>query len=204
MLTNQDWLITDAGEAINCTNTIQEDFVEQSYRLYRFLTDLEDILTNIEGDRDRLKAIRPLARKLLNNNPWLLTEYEAPDPELGWSVTMLYDEPDFPLTVQTVAWLPGQVSPIHNHGTWGLVALISGQEKNTFWQETDPSNFTSNIKQVGELILNPGDIISFLPNTIHHVKALGDEATISFNLYGETDYEQRFEFDSVNSTKTNF
>ena len=30
MLTNQDWLITDAGEAINCTNTIQEDFVEQS------------------------------------------------------------------------------------------------------------------------------------------------------------------------------
>ena len=204
MLTNQDWLITDAGEAINCTNTIQEDFVEQSYRLYRFLTDLEDILTNIEGDRDRLKAIRPLARKLLNNNPWLLTEYEAPDPELGWSVTILYDEPDFPLTVQTVAWLPGQVSPIHNHGTWGLVALISGQEKNTFWQETDPSNFTSNIKQVGELILNPGDIISFLPNTIHHVKALGDEATISFNLYGETDYEQRFEFDSVNSTKTNF
>ena len=204
MLTNQDWLITDAGEAINCTNTIQEDFVEQSYRLYRFLTDLEDILTNVEGDRDRLKAIRPLVRKLLNNNPWLLTEYEAPDPELGWSVTMLYDEPDFPLTVQTVAWLPGQVSPIHNHGTWGLVALISGQEKNTFWQETDPSNFTSNIKQVGELILNPGDIIGFLPNTIHHVKALGDEATISFNLYGETDYEQRFEFDLVNSTKTNF
>ncbi len=204
MLTNQDWLITDAGEAINCTNTIQEDFVEQSYRLYRFLTDLEDILTNIEGDRDRLKAIRPLVRKLLGNNPWLLTEYEAPDPELGWSVTMLYDEPDFPLTVQTVAWLPGQVSPIHNHGTWGLVALISGQEKNTFWQETDPSNFTSNIKQVGELTLNPGDIIGFLPNTIHHVKALGDEATISFNLYGETDYEQRFEFDSVNSTKTNF
>ena len=204
MLTNQDWLITDAGEAINCTNTIQEDFVEQSYRLYRFLTDLEDILTNVEDDRDRLKAIRPFVRKLLNNNPWLLTEYEAPDPELGWSVTILYDEPDFPLTVQTVAWLPGQVSPIHNHGTWGLVALISGQEKNTFWQETDPSNFTSNIKQVGELILNPGDIIGFLPNTIHHVKALGDEATISFNLYGETDYEQRFEFDLVNSTKTNF
>ena len=204
MLTNQDWLITDAGEAINCTNAIQEDFVEQSYRLYRFLTDLEDILTNVEDDRDRLKAIRPFVRKLLNNNPWLLTEYEAPDPELGWSVTILYDEPDFPLTVQTVAWLPGQVSPIHNHGTWGLVALISGQEKNTFWQETDPSNFTSNIKQVGELILNPGDIIGFLPNTIHHVKALGDEATISFNLYGETDYEQRFEFDLVNSTKTNF
>jgi predicted metal-dependent enzyme (double-stranded beta helix superfamily) len=203
-MTNRDWLITEPGEAINCANAIQEDFTEQSYRLYRFLTDLEDILTTIEGDRLRLDAIRPLVRQLLNNNPWLLTEYSPPDPELGWSVTMLYDEPSFPLTVQSVVWLPGQISPIHNHGTWGLVALISGQEKNTLWQEIYQSNSISEIKQVGELILNPGDIISFLPNTIHHVEALGNEPSISFNLYGETDYEQRFEFDPVSSTKTIF
>lgn len=204
MLTNQDWLITDAGETINCSNAIQEDFVEESYRLYRFLTDLETILTTIEGDRDRLEAIRPLVRKLLNNNPWLLTEYEPPDPELGWSVIMLYDEPDFPLTVQTVAWLPGQVSPIHNHGTWGIVALINGQEKNTLWQEIDQAQPTSNIKKIGELILEPGDIISFLSNTIHQIEALGNEPTVSFNLYGETDYEQRFEFDPLNAIKTIF
>ena len=203
-MTNRDWLITEPGEAINCANAIQEDFTEQSYRLYRFLTDLEDILTTIEGDRLRLDAIRPLVRQLLNNNPWLLTEYSPPDPELGWSVTMLYDEPSFPLTVQSVVWLPGQISPIHNHGTWGLVALISGQEKNTLWQEIYQSNSISEIKQVGELILNPGDIISFLPNTIHHVEALGNEPSISFNLYGETDYEQRFEFDPLSSTKTIF
>ncbi len=203
-MTNRDWLITEPGEAINCANAIQEDFTEQSYRLYRFLTDLEDILTTIEGDRLRLDAIRPLVRQLLNNNPWLLTEHSPPDPELGWSVTMLYDEPSFPLTVQSVVWLPGQISPIHNHGTWGLVALISGQEKNTLWQEIYQSNSISEIKQVGELILNPGDIISFLPNTIHHVEALGNEPSISFNLYGETDYEQRFEFDPVSSTKTIF
>ena len=203
-MTNRDWLITEPGEAINCANAIQEDFTEQSYRLYRFLTDLEDILTTIEGDRLRLDAIRPLVRQLLNNNPWLLTEYSPPDPELGWSVTMLYDEPSFPLTVQSVVWLPGQISPIHNHGTWGLVALISGQEKNTLWQEIYQSNSISEIKQVGELILNPGDIISFLPNTIHHVEALGNEPSVSFNLYGETDYEQRFEFDPVSSTKTIF
>jgi predicted metal-dependent enzyme (double-stranded beta helix superfamily) len=36
-------------------------------------------------------------------------------------------------TVQTVAWLPGTVSPILHHAIWGVVALISGEEKNTLW-----------------------------------------------------------------------
>jgi predicted metal-dependent enzyme (double-stranded beta helix superfamily) len=39
---------------------------------------------------------------------------------------------------------------------------------------------------------------------IHRVEALGDEPTISFNLYGETNYEQRFEFDPVNCTAKTF
>jgi predicted metal-dependent enzyme (double-stranded beta helix superfamily) len=168
------------------------------------LTDLEDILKQENSDRRRLEAIMPLVRKLLNNNTWLLTDYDLPDPDLGWSVTTLYDEPDFPLTVQTVAWSPGQISPIHNHGTWGLVALISGQEKNIFWQENHPSDSTLEIEMVGELVISPGDIISFLPNTIHQIEALGEEPTVSFNLYGETDYERRFEFDPVHSTKTIF
>jgi hypothetical protein len=41
----------------------------------------------------------------------------------------LYQEDNFPITIQMVAWLPGNISPIHNHGTWGLVAVVSGQEK---------------------------------------------------------------------------
>lgn len=203
MLTHQEWLITDTGKIIDCTAPIQNEWVEESYRLYRFLTDVEDILTTIADNSERLSVIRPLVRKLLNNNPWLLTEYAPADPELGWAVTTLYDEPNFPLTVQTVAWFPGQVSPIHNHGTWGLVALISGQEKNIIWQE-NPSGSTAKIQPVGELILNPGDIITFLPTAIHHIEALGMEPTVSFNLYGETDYEQRFEFDPVSSIKKIF
>jgi predicted metal-dependent enzyme (double-stranded beta helix superfamily) len=201
---NQDWLINESGEAQSYQ--IQEDteLIADSYRLYRFLTDLEDILKQENSDRRRLEAIMPLVRKLLNNNAWLLTDYDLPDPDLGWSVTTLYDEPDFPLTVQTVAWSLGQISPIHNHGTWGLVALISGQEKNIFWQEKHQSDSTLEIEMVGELVINPGDIISFLPNTIHHIEALGEEPTVSFNLYGETDYETRFEFDPVHSTKTIF
>lgn len=64
------------------------------------------------------------------------------------------------MTVQTVAWLPGRVSPIHNHATWGVVALISGEEKNKLWRRTDNQG---GIEKAGEIILTPGEIISLMP-----------------------------------------
>lgn len=190
-MAEQDWLVTDEGQHINVTQPSSGQRFSQPYRLYRFLTDLEDILTKVPGDRARLELIRPLVRHLLTNSEWLQMNFSLPDPDTGWSVVMLYDEPDFEITVQTVAWAPAMVSPVHNHGTWGIVALLYGQEKNTFWQRSAAHK----ISRAGELLLEPGDILSFLPNAIHHIEALGDEPAVSFNLYGKTDYEQRFEFD---------
>ena len=174
------------------------------YRLFRFLTDLEDIVINIPDDCERLKAIAPLVRNLLTSSYWLQLEYLEPNPKVGWSVKTLYKEPDYPLTVQTVAWLPGHASKIHNHATWGVVALISGQEKNKFWRRAPSAEFPDRLELVGEQILEPGEIITFMPDAIHSVEAMGDEPTISFNLYGKTNYKQRYQFDIVNGTATNF
>ncbi|MBW4674823.1 MAG: cupin [Desmonostoc geniculatum HA4340-LM1] len=199
---SQDWLVADDGKYEAWAKlAVNLELSTSQYRLYRFLTDLEDILHKFQSDRYRLQAICPLVRRLLTSSTWLQGEYLEPDPQTGWSVLTLYDEPDFPLTVQTVAWLPGRVSPIHNHATWGIVALISGEEKNTLWRRTDNHG---GIEKVGEIILTPGEIISLMPDAIHSIEALGEEPTISFNLYGETNYEQRFEFDPVAGTAKNF
>jgi len=203
-MASRDWLVTGDGQCEACGSASDYELPTSPYRLYRFLTDLEDILQNLIDDRSRLQAIRPLVRRLLTSSDWLQAEYLEPDTETGWSVLMLYDEPDFPLTVQMVAWLPGRVSPIHNHGTWGVVALLGGQEKNTFWQRSPVPDVPDRIEQVSECILVPGDIIGFMPDAIHCVETIGDEPTITFNIYGETDYAQRFEFNPVTHTVINF
>ncbi len=182
----------------------EKELTVDPYRLFRFLTDLEDILLDIPGDRDRLKAIMPLVRHLLTSSYWLQMEYDRPSPKTGWSVKMLYREPEYPLTVQMVAWQPGSVSPIHNHGAWGIVALINGEEKNRFWKRSPTAEHPNRLELVGEKILQPGEIISFMPSAIHSVESIGDEPTISFNLYGETNYKQRYKFDTKNHTATNF
>jgi predicted metal-dependent enzyme (double-stranded beta helix superfamily) len=117
---------------------------------------------------------------------------------------MLYDEPEFPLTVQLVAWAPGSVSPIHNHGAWGIVAMLTGEEEHTFWQRSPTPEQPDRIIRVGQKILAPGDVIGIIPDAIHHVTAVSQQPTLSFNLYGETDYSTRYEFNTTDHTATTF
>jgi len=183
----QNWLVTNESQCISLAS-MQKDLQENSftkkysvpYRLYRFLTDVENIIWQESDDRLRLQKICPLVRRLLNESEWILTSFAMPDRETGWSVQMIYDEPDFALTVQTVAWSPQRVSSIHNHATWGIVALIDGEEKNTFWQRSPIPDFPDRIVKTGEYILTSGDILCLMPEAIHQVEAIGDEPTISF------------------------
>ncbi len=199
----ENWIVDD-DSSTEAYYPQEKELAVDPYRLFRFLTDLEDILLDIPNDRDRLKAIMPLVRHLLTSSYWLQMEYDQPSPKTGWSVKMLYREPEYPLTVQMVAWQPGSVSPIHNHGAWGIVALISGEEKNRFWKRSPTAEHPDRLELVGEQILQPGEIISFMPDAIHSVESIGNEPTISFNLYGETNYKQRYEFEVTNHTATNF
>ncbi|MBE9159845.1 cupin [Nodosilinea sp. LEGE 06152] len=198
-----NWLVSDDGtyRAFGNPETLEPG---KYYRLYRFLTELEDILEIFHDDISRLEAITPLVRKLLVSSYWLQLEYSAPDPNVGWSVNFLYREHQFPLTVQMVSWLPGQTSPIHNHGTWGIVALVGGQERNCLWRRNPQPNQPDHLDLVDEITLQPGDVVALTANAIHSVEALGSEPTVSFNLYGVTNFAQRYEFDLATQTAQPF
>ncbi|MEO0539430.1 MAG: cupin [Cyanobacteria bacterium P01_A01_bin.105] len=201
-MTDNNWLIDNDGQSHRFEHSPLTE-PEQPYRLYRFLTDLEDILLDELDDHQRLQRIIPLVRQLLTSAYWLQMEFDQPGAK-GWSVRFLYREYGFPLTVQMVAWAPGQQSTIHNHATWGIVALVGGAEKNQLWQRQPSADHPHQIVPTGDLTLAPGDIIGFMPGAIHQVKPLGDEPTVSFNLYGVTDKPNRYQFDPTQKTAKRF
>jgi predicted metal-dependent enzyme (double-stranded beta helix superfamily) len=198
-MANQNLLVTDDGKIRPLAGEALE-VPQQTYRLYRFLTELEDLLASEADDQKRLAAIAPLARKLLTSSYWLQMEYQEPDPKTGWGVHFLYREYQFPLTIQMVTWSPGTASTIHNHATWGLVAMLGGREKNRTWRRIPGEEQSHKIEPISEVVLEPGDIITFMPGAIHQVEPYGDEPTISFNLYGVTDFKSRYVFNPEKET----
>ncbi|MEH1783631.1 MAG: cupin [Nostoc sp.] len=200
----RDWLLTGDGQYQACKSVTAWDLLRENYRLYRFLTEVEDVLNGSDNETNCLPEIRMLVRRLIVNSYWVRSQHLEPSPKTGTSVLLLYDELGFPLTVQTVTFAPGTRSNIHNHGTWGIVAVLKGQEKNTFWRRTNSPEFQDKIEATGEVTLFPGDIISLTPDAIHSVEAVGEEPTVTFNIYGETDPNERFEFDLVSHQARNF
>lgn len=200
-MTQQDWLVTEEGECLSFPSPRQWDLLTQTtqYRLHRFLTELDDIINQAEmtgeTEVDYLPTLRRLVRKLLLNVYWISKEVPTPTDKTGTAVSLLYDEPGYPLTLQTEIMLPGSSTPIHNHGTWGVVATLQGQQKNVFWKRVPTPKYPENIEKVGERILQPGDVISFTTEAIHHVEVMGDEPIVTLNLYGDTQASRRFKFD---------
>lgn len=197
----ENWLVNNQGECQPYFPSLEQE-VAEPYRLYRFLTDLENILGMDIDEEGRIKAIIPAVRQLLTSADWLHTNYAPPNPQTGWSITSIYEEPNYPITVQTVAWNPGNVSPVHNHASWGIVAIISGEEKNTFWRRSLDNNHK--LEKTSEKVLVAGDIVGFTSEAIHCVEPLGQEPCITFNLYGQADFSQRYEFDIIRHTAKNF
>ncbi|MDJ0657887.1 MAG: cupin [Crocosphaera sp.] len=197
----QDWLVQDKGQCLSSPSPRQWDLLTPttSYRLHRFLTELDDIVNQAEisqqPESEYLPTLRRLMRKLLLNVYWISQEIPTASPETGTEVKLLYDEPGYPLTLQTEIMLPGSSTTIHNHGTWGVVATLQGQQKNTFWKPVPTTKYPQDIEKVGQQIFQPGDIVSFTTEAIHGVEAIGNEPTVTLNLYGDTNASKRFKFD---------
>ena len=203
-LKHRDLLVTADGQWQVGKPAREWDLLRTPYRFHRFLTEVEDVLEAAIDETDSLPQLRLLVRRLITNSYWLQTQYIEPNPESGTGVIMLYDEIGYPLTVQIATYLPGTHSTIHNHGNWGVVTVLKGEEKNTIWKRTPDPQYPDWIEPTAEGILLPGDIISFTPEAIHSVIALSDEPTVTFSIYGETHHAKRFEFDPVAHTAKNF
>lgn len=200
---NRDFLVTGDGSWRVCQPAKEWDLLRTPYYLHRFLTEVEDVLNEEDTEVKRLAALRLLVRRLITNSYWIRTQKPKPS-DMGISALMLYDELGYPLTVQTAIAQPGTVSPVHNHGNWGIVVILQGEERNMVWRRVPDAKFPNRVEPVGEIILLPGDIISFTSDAIHNVKVVGDEPTFSFSIYGETYHSRRFEYDPIAHTARNF
>lgn len=207
-MTVKDWLVTEDGQCQIRPSAKEWELLAQHYYFHRFLTEIVDLIGMAPSETeewDFLPQIRRLVRKLITNSYWLQSQQIDVDPKTGVGILTLYDEIGYPLTVQNVTFRPGVITPIHNHGTWGVVAVLKGQEQHTFWQRVhDDPDHPHRIVPVGHKILDPGEIISFMPGAIHQVQAIAEQPTVTFQIYGDTQPRSRYEFDPTHHTAKRF
>ena len=75
---------------------------------------------------DRVVAIAPLMAKLAAMAaPYLGPEHRRSDPA-HYARNAIHIDPSGDLSLFAQVWLPGQWTPVHDHGSWGLVGIVEG------------------------------------------------------------------------------
>ena len=88
--------------------------------------------------------------------------------------------------VFALCFTPGRVTPVHDHGTWAVVAGVDGEEKNTIYLPTDDGSKPGygEVQFKDEKVVRQGDAIGMPTGTFHTVSNERDEVSVSLHTYG--------------------
>jgi 3-mercaptopropionate dioxygenase len=111
----------------------------------------------------------------------LTNEQRVGDPR-GYRSYPLHIEPDGTFSVVALVWRPGQVTPIHDHVTWCVFAVIQGMEHEELYEFDEERDC---LVEAGTKTNDAGDVSGFAPpGDIHRVRNVGDDTAISIHVYG--------------------
>jgi predicted metal-dependent enzyme (double-stranded beta helix superfamily) len=145
---------------------------------------------DLPAPADCVLALAPLMLDLLGTAGSFLQPQHYRSTPAGYTRNLIYATPDRSLSLYSLVWLPGQWTPIHDHGSWGVVGVLEGVlEERSYVRMSPDRNADHDIELVrgGVVLLGRGAVTTFVPNPDHiHVTGVPAERAraVSLHLYG--------------------
>lgn len=170
------------------------------YALEAFIADAARIM---QAGNDRTQIVddlSPLLERLMRN-PGLLEERYKRVGANGLYRYHFYNAPDGALTINAPIFLKGRPTPVHDHLTWGVIGVYSGQQLTTRYKRFDDTGEveTTRLEVVANAVLPPGSIYPLLPpDDLHRIETVSDEPGISIHVLGaDLRHQRRHIFEPV-------
>ena len=139
---------------------------------------------------DCVQRLAPLMLDLLTHTESFLTDAHRRSDTSGYARNLIHAAPDGSMSLYALVWLPGQWTPVHDHGSWGVVGVVEGVlEERNYVRIDDHHDRDEGIELArgGVILLTPGTVTTFVPNPdhIHLTGVAGERSTVvSLHLYG--------------------
>jgi predicted metal-dependent enzyme (double-stranded beta helix superfamily) len=141
---------------------------------------------------DCVQAIAPLMLELVEQASSFLEPEHYRSSAIGYTRNLIYAAPDASLSLYSIVWQPGQWTPVHDHGSWGVVGVVEGvlEERSYVRLSADRGADTGiELARGGVILLGKGAVTSFVPNPDHiHITGVAADRprAVSLHLYGRT------------------
>jgi 3-mercaptopropionate dioxygenase len=164
----------------------------EDYGVSEFIADAARSARDCADAADCVQAIAPLMLQLVGSAKAFLTPAHYRCDPMHYARNALHIAPDRSLSLYALVWLPGQWTPVHDHGSWGVVGVVEGVlEERAFMCRDGEIKADTGIRlnRGGMVLLPPGSVTTFVPNPDHiHKTGVPEsrERVVSLHLYGRT------------------
>ena len=135
-------------------------------------------LTSGIGSDDPMAHTRSLLEDLRSNLDAVGDALAFVSGTGGNAGQIFYRSPD--LSLLKVRFPSGRRTPPHDHGTWAMILLLSGAEKNTLYRVGDEGS----LRRTSEVVLERGSLLPMRANAVHVAECMGENPAIGLHVYG--------------------
>ncbi|MEQ8194929.1 MAG: cysteine dioxygenase family protein [Rhodospirillales bacterium] len=157
--------------------------------LRRFIERSRVCAQNSDNAVDCVTAIAPLMLELLEGGCDFFEPGHLRSDPAHYARNAIYIDDDGRLSLFALVWLPGQWTPVHDHGTWGVVGVAEGvlEERNYMADGRIARDEGIVLHCGGSIILTEKAVTTFVPNPDHIHKTGVPEnrrKAVTLHLYG--------------------
>ena len=169
---------------------------DRHYGVEEFVADARRIMEVEGGITDREAAVRqlePLLERALDGPGWTDPKY-ATVVDGGRPGYRYYRNDDGSLNVYGVLFRPGHPTPVHDHVTWGIIGVYSGEQRTTRYRRLDDGSRPGQcqVEEEADEVLTHGATYPLLPpHDIHRIEVVGAEDGLSIHVLGADLKRQR-------------
>jgi len=154
------------------------------YTLKKFIDESDAIVRDPSSESQKLSQLKPRLEQLIQS-------YSVPPQAFTprqdrFAMDLLHMPLDKVYSIIGGVWKPGQTTPIHDHLTWALIGVYSGQERETLYRRTDDETDPryAKLEKVSERVNTKGHVTVLSHNGIHKVDNISPEPAQSVHVYG--------------------
>ena len=160
--------------------------------LKRFRSVCETVVAESSTPCQIVRRLAPHMRSLVQSaDRFLKPAHLRGDPD-HYARNLIFSDDSGVLSLFTLVWAPGQRTPIHDHGTWGVVGVVEGVLLEQSFMRVDARPDLDRDEGIelspGGLVLLPqGAVSTFVPQPDHiHETGVATDGmpALSLHLYG--------------------
>ena len=140
------------------------------------------------GSEEEITARVAASLEPILSDPDLLSDDQLLVKQEGFTLNQIHIEPDESFSIGAGIWDVGQTTPIHDHGTWGVIGIYRGMEnEESFLREGPRENGARvNLTPQGKRLAGPGDVFVCCTkdNDVHRVSCASSEPVVGVHVYG--------------------